>query len=159
MKKLRFLESETKPLWDEKVIASVQELMAKKYLPFLNQERFMVEAGQDSDQVQLRVTLLRTDGTIAYPVECVYSYSESDRPDASEIGFLMLDYIDVYWNEYLSGGRETFIPLDWAKHSCEGESFFIRGFVRNLDLEEQAETLFEAEGHGDHEIHPISSED
>jgi hypothetical protein len=159
VKKLRFLESEAKPLWDEKIINSIQELMAKKYLPFLERERFMIEAGQDSEQVQLRVTLICTDGSIAYPVECVYPFSEGDRPDASEIGFLMLDYIDVYWNEYLTGGRETFVPIDWSKHSCEGEAFFIRGFVRNLGLEEEAETLFEKEGHGDHEIRPISSEE
>ena len=54
--------------------------------------------------------------------------------------------------------RNLFIPLDWSKHEFEGFSFYMRGFVRNLQLEASADDFLQKHGHGEYDIQSITSE-
>jgi hypothetical protein len=151
------------PVWNELEVSKISSLLNTKYGSLLENERFIVESGYDAQQVQIKVTLERTDKSVFYPIELLHVRDEGDEqgqtnPTADELASLMLDYIDVYWQEYLSDGRDVFVPLAWGKHSCEGVDFYIRGFVRNRSLEQQADELFRKHGHGEHEIEPISDE-
>jgi hypothetical protein len=132
--------------------------MQKKFAPFLNDEEFILESGHNRDQFQIQINLRKKDGSVEYPIECVYPVDTEGERAPEDVAYLMLDYIDIYWNEYLTDGRDTFFPIDWSKHTCEGVDFFVRGFVRNVQLEREADRLFEEEGCGDHVIEKISSE-
>ncbi|MEY4065210.1 MAG: hypothetical protein RIR26_1418 [Pseudomonadota bacterium] len=162
MEKLVYRSSESvKPVWNEAENKKISALLNMKYRALLDNEQFHVESGHDDNQVQIKVTLERRDHSVFYPIELIHVYESRDdqnqiSPD--ELAALMLDYIDVYWQEYLNDGRDVFVPLAWGKHTCEGIEFFIRGFVRNRSLEEQADELFRKHGHGEHEIEPISDE-
>ncbi|MFZ9519153.1 MAG: hypothetical protein ACO3A4_01625 [Silvanigrellaceae bacterium] len=164
MLKLAYKESETlTPVWNESDVAKINSLLNTKYGSLLENERFIVESGYDARQVQIKVTLERTDKSVFYPIELLHVREDGDEqgqavPSADELASLMLDYIDVYWQEYLSEGRDVFVTLAWDKHTCEGVDFYIRGFIRNRSLEQQADELFRKHGHGDHEIEPISDE-
>ena len=154
-------ERDVKPVWNEAEKRKISELMNIKYRAHLVEEQFNIESGFDENQVQIKVTLERNDKSVFYPIELIHvveDRGENTTPAAEEIASLMLDYIDVYWHEYLNEGRDVFVPLAWGKHICEGVEFFIRGFVRNRSLEEQADELFRKHGHGEHEIEPISDE-
>jgi hypothetical protein len=162
MEKLVYRSSnQVKSVWDETETQKISALMNLKYKTLLEDEKFRVESGFNELQVQIKVTLERNDKSVFYPIELIYVIENQDEqgaPGAEEIASLMLDYIDVYWQEYLHDGRDVFVPLAWSKHVCEGVEFFVRGFVRNRTLEEQADELFRKHGHGDHEIEPISED-
>lgn len=152
------------PVWNEAEVEKITLLLNRKYGSLLADEKFVVESGYDAQQVQIKVTLERMDGSVFYPIELLHVMEEQSSQEnnvhanADDVASLMLDYIDVYWQEYLAEGRDIFVPLAWGKHACEGVEFFIRGFVRNRSLEEQADELFRKHGHGDHEIEPISDD-
>jgi hypothetical protein len=151
------------PVWVEAEVLKINSLLNTKYRSMLLNERFVVESGYDAQQIQLKVTLERIDGTVYYPIELLHIREDEGAHNqtnvtADELASLMLDYIDVYWQEYLSDGRDVFVPLAWDKHTCEGVEFYIRGFVRNRSLEQQADELFRKHGNGEHDIEPISDE-
>lgn len=154
-------EDSIKKVWEDSHTEKISSLMNTKYRTLLEDETFQIESGYNDQQIQIKVTLERNDKSVFYPIELIFvpeSREEITPQSADEIASLMLDYIDVYWQEYLNEGRDVFVPLAWGKHTCEGIEFFIRGFVRNRSLEEQADELFRKHGHGDHEIEPISDE-
>lgn len=158
MKKLTYVKDSLPAVWNPEALMAIGELLQKKYSPFLQNEEFWVESGYNREQVQILVNLRSKDESIEYPVECVYLVADNVENSPEDTAYLMLDYLDVYWSEYLTEGRDTFFPLDWSKHTCEGVEFFIRGFVRNVQLEREAEKIFEESGHGEHQIEKISSE-
>ncbi|MEN9530484.1 MAG: hypothetical protein RI932_2357 [Pseudomonadota bacterium] len=162
MEKLIFRSSkQVKSVWDATETRKISALMNLKYKTLLDDEQFQVESGFNEQQVQIKVTLERNDKSVFYPIELIHvieNQDEQSAPGIEEIASLMLDYIDVYWQEYLHEGRDVFVPLAWSKHACEGVEFFVRGFIRNRTLEEQADELFRKHGHGDHEIEPISED-
>jgi len=53
----------------------------------------------------------------------------------------LLNYIDAYIEEFLTGGEETYLPIDWANYDCEGLELQLRGQILNIKLEEQADQL------------------
>jgi hypothetical protein len=162
MEKLVYRSHESmKPIWSEAETKKISALLNMKYRALLDNEQFQVESGHDDNQVQIKVTLERSDKSVFYPIELIHVFEareEQSQVTPDELAVLMLDYIDVYWQEYLNDGRDVFVPLAWGKHTCEGIDFFIRGFVRNRSLEEQADELFRKHGHGEHDIEPISDE-
>jgi hypothetical protein len=162
MEKLVYRSEESiKKVWEDTHAEKISALMNTKYRTLLEDEKFQIESGYSDQQIQIKVTLERNDKSVFYPIELIFVPEGRDditAQSADEIASLMLDYIDVYWQEYLNDGRDVFVPLAWSKHTCEGVEFFIRGFVRNRSLEEQADELFRKHGHGDHEIEPISDE-
>ncbi len=164
MLKLAYKNPETlTPVWGEDEVQKIISLLNIKYRSMLDNERFIIESGYDAHQVQIKVTLERTDRSVFYPIELLHVRESSEghgqaQPSADELASLMLDYIDVYWQEYLSDGRDVFVPLSWDKHTCEGVEFYLRGFIRNRSLEQQADELFRKHGHGEHDIEPISDD-
>lgn len=158
MQKLTFATEGVNPVWPDETITQLVALLNKKHQPFLRDESFRVEAGADKAQVQLRITLARNDGSVAYPIEVIHVREPGVKEPSDALASLMLDYLDVYWFEYLGGDRDVFVPIDWSLHTCEGVDFYLRGFVRNLSLEEQADALFREHGTGGHDIEPITGE-
>jgi hypothetical protein len=158
VKKLKYVDGLKGNVWSDDMTSSIQDLLVKKYAPFLQNEEFVVESGKNREQLQIRMNLRGKDGGVEYPVESVYPYDEGSERDLDDVVMLMLDYLDSYWHEYLSSGRDTFLTLDWSKHTCEGVDFFVRGFVRHVALEAEADRLLEEEGPGDYVFEKISSE-
>lgn len=159
MNKLSFLEpGEVSPVWDEDFLTKVTGALNKKYISFLENETILVEAGFNKTQVQIKTTLKKNDDSVVYPIEAVYIVNPESKLTAPAVAELMLDYLDAYWNEYFTENRDVYVLLDWSKHECEGFNFYMRGFVRNQALENQADALLRQHGFGDYNIEPISSE-
>ena len=158
MKKMTYLDEGMKPVWEAEENAELARLLNKKFKPFIDGEHFRVESGVNKEQIQVKVTLSNSDDSFVYPIEAVFMRDPAVKFSTAEIAALMLDYLDVYWNEYLSGERDILLPLDWSEHGLEGAEFYLRGFVRNQSLEAQADALFKEHGFGGYDIEPISSE-
>ena len=159
MQKLTYLPKEkVTAVWSNEEIVNIKKLLSKKHLLYLENETFEIDSGTLSDQIQICISLIKNDKSTYYPIECIFIKESNHSIKETEIAFTMLDYVDLYWENYFSEERNVFIPLDWSKHEFEGVSFYMRGFVRNLHLESQAEAYLLKHGHGEYDIHSISSE-
>jgi hypothetical protein len=158
LNKLTFETEGMSPVWTSDSLAKTTTLLNHKYFAFVEDEVFTIDALGNHEQVQLRMTLLKKDGSVKYPVEAVHLLEPESKYSKADLAFLMLDYLDNYWQEYFREDRDVYLSLDWSKHEFEGGAFFLRGFVRNVALEDAADALFLKYGHGEYEIEPISSE-
>lgn len=158
MEKLKFIDEGLKPLLEKEETDKLCSYLHKKYSAFLVSEHFLIESGYNTERVQIKYTLEKLDGTICYPIECVYLRDPESEITPAQAASVLLDYLDVYFNDYLNEERSVYIPLGWSKHSLEGLDFYLRGFVRNMALEKAADELLKTHGFGDYDIEPISSE-
>ena len=158
MKKLTFLsENILTPLFDEAEQKKIIHLLENKHSIYLNDETFELDAWHNKEQIQLKMSLKKKDESYIYPIEIICAHEEYTIKE-KEIAQLIIDYIDLYWSEYFMEDRTLFLPIDWATYECEGIRFYLRGFIRNLSLEKEADSFLQQFGHGEHAIAPISSE-
>lgn len=159
MQKLSYLSNEKiKSVWTDDELFHIKKLLNKKHLVYLENETFEVESGVSQDQIQIRVSFIKNDNSTSYPIECIFMKETAEEFKELSIAVAMLDYLDIYWENYFSEERNVFIPLDWSKHEFEGIIFYMRGFVRNLQLEAHADNFLLKYGHGEYDIQSISSE-
>jgi hypothetical protein len=159
MQKLSYIKNnKLTATWPEDELFKVTKLLNKKHMIYLENEHFEIESSFDQNQVQLCISLTKKDMSKSYPIECVFIKETNQSYQNSSIALTMLDYLDIYWTNYFSEERTVFVPLDWSKHEFEGLNFYIRGFIRNLDLETNANEFLSKHGYGGYDILPISSE-
>ena len=118
----------------------VANLFEKKYGAWLGQRFFEVASATQSAVVTVNVTLRNADKSFFYPIEGRIQFEDQDMKADDARNFL-LDYIDAYIEEFLTGGEETYLPIDWANYDCEGFELQLRGQILNIKLEEQADQL------------------
>ena len=126
-------------------------------MSFMNNEHFVFDFFQGKECLQISCTLLENENRSSYPVQCLYLKTES-ASKLEDVCYDVIDYLDLYWRDFFHEDRDVFLPLDWGAHEFEGHKFYMRGFIRRLDLEQQAEELFSKHGFGGYEIQPISSD-
>jgi hypothetical protein len=154
----QWLNNGFKPLLNPEDKNQLQEILNRKYSVFLNEESFCIEIGVRGTEVCVVTVLEKKDGSWAYPVECATLNTQETKQTPLQLSMILLDYLDAYWEEFLTEDRDVFVPIDWFERESEGISLYIRGFVRNLTLESQAESLLAEFGRGDNGLQPISSE-
>ena len=118
----------------------VANLFEKKYGAWLGQRFFEVTSATQSAGVTVNVTLRNADKSFFYPIEGRIQHEDQDMK-ADEARSFLLDYIDAYIEEFLTGGEETYLPIDWANYDCEGLELQLRGQILNIKLEELADQL------------------
>lgn len=118
----------------------VANLFEKKYGAWLGQRFFEVTSTTQSAVVTVKVTLRNADKSFFYPIEGRIQFEDQDMKADDARNFL-LDYIDAYIEEFLTGGEETYLPIDWANYDCEGFELQLRGQILNIKLEELADQL------------------
>jgi hypothetical protein len=118
----------------------VANLFEKKYGTWLGQRFFEVTSATQSAVVTVKVTLRNADKSFFYPIEGRIQFEDQDMKVDDARNFL-LNYIDAYIEEFLTGGEETYLPIDWANYDCEGLELQLRGQILNIKLEEQADQL------------------
>ena len=113
-------------------------IMTIKHGSNIQQKRFSVRSYNGDDGVYIEVTLLNDEQSFFYKVEGRYHKSgELGSRDAVQ---LMLDYIDLYFEDYLKDDS-VLLHLDWNDHNFEDETFQLRGQITNLKLEHMADEL------------------
>lgn len=123
----------------------VASLLEKKYGAWIGQRFFEVSSVNHADIVTVKVTLRNADKSFFYPIEGRIRFEDQDIK-ADEARELLLDYIDAYIEEFLTGGEETYLPIDWANYDCEGLELQLRGQILNIKLEELADQLLGENG-------------
>ena len=118
----------------------VASLLEKKYGAWLGQRFFEVKSVTQSAVITVTVTLRNADKSFFYPIEGRIQFEDQDMK-ADEAREFLLDYMDAYIEEFLTGGEETYLPIDWANYDCEGLELQLRGQILNIKLEELADQL------------------
>jgi len=116
------------------------KLMEQKYSAVLGQRFLEVTATAESREVQVKVILRNTSCSFYYPVQGRIKILD-DGLSQREAALFMLDYIDLYFEEFLNDDAGVYLPIEWADYSCEGVEFQLKGQVLNLELERAADEL------------------
>ncbi|HET9238201.1 MAG TPA: hypothetical protein VFO10_13155 [Oligoflexus sp.] len=118
---------------------ALAKAMESKYAMALKGRSFRVEAEVKGRGVFVKVILSNQDKSYYYPVEARVLY-EKEEMQRGEAALFLLDYIDAYFDEYLTQeSEEIYLPIDWADFQYEAIDFQMRGQILNLKLEELAE--------------------
>lgn len=120
-------------------------LLEKKYGQWLGQRFFEVASSAQSSVVHVKVTIRNADKSFFYPIEGRINFEDQDLGEQEARDFV-LDYIDAYIEEFLTGGEETYLPIDWANFDCEGLELQLRGQILNVKLEQLADQLLGGSG-------------
>lgn len=114
--------------------------MQTKYSSFLGERRFKVEATGPADEAHVIVALASPDKSFHYPIEGrMNAKDEGLAVKAAEM--FLLDFIDVYFEEYLTRDGDTYLPIEWAAFECEGKTIHLKGQVLNSMLEQMADEI------------------
>lgn len=123
--------------YEQKTI--VREL-EQKYSRFLMGRKITLVPKLNNKTVLVTMTLASPDLSFYYPIESYLDY-ENEKLDKKEAMKFLIDYIDLYLEEYFDEEEDLFLPLDWSKFSYEDKVFYMKGQKRNLKLEQEADKL------------------
>ena len=114
--------------------------MEQKYATFLDDRTFRITAEKKSDGVYVTTLLSKSDSSFYYPVESRIDYVKNDLIPRKAALFL-IDYIDVYFEEYLEQQESTLLFIDWKDQQYEANEFQIKGQILNKKVEDMAEAI------------------
>lgn len=161
MQKLSLLNfEETSPIFNSLEKKNICDFLNHKFSFFLKSENFDFQAGYKGDQIQLKLILANHDESFFYPIEAIFVQDDDSNQKLSphNTALLILEYLELYFNDFFSENREVYLPIDWSMHQHNNVKFFLRGFIRNLKMEKIADEFLSKHGHAEHCIQPISSE-
>lgn len=116
----------------------IVENLERKYGTWLGKRYFELDSHLDGAVLYLKITLKTADKSFVYPIEGRMAYTDQDLKIDEARNFL-LDFMDSYIEEYLSGGEETYLTIDWSNYDCDGIELQLRGQILNENLEELAD--------------------
>lgn len=130
-------------------IDELASLMNKKYASFIDDRKFEIAVSEEGPGVKAKVVLKNEDNSFYYPIEARILHKEEEL-SASEALLFLIDYIDLYFEEYLTEDEDLFIPIDWAKYQYEAVDFELKGQLLNLKLESMGDELLQNSGTDGH---------
>ncbi len=122
------------------VTAELSKLLNKKYAAARGQRQFSVTTRRDFDQVSTVVVLSDARESFYYPVEARINFVEEEmKPE--EAAFFLVDYIDLYFEEFFHETENLFIPIDWTSFTYEAVDFEMKGQILNRYAERLADQM------------------
>ena len=122
----------------------LETIMNTRYAAHLGLRRFHMETRIEKDAGFASVTLRDGEGDFHYPVEARMALVKDSELTPFEALSLLVDYIDLYFEEYFREDENTFLPIDWSTYSFEGYELQMKGQVMNQRLESMGDSLMKA---------------
>jgi hypothetical protein len=119
---------------------SLSQIMNRKYAVYLNGRFFRLDLKIDYEAAYATVTLLSKDESFYYPVDARIAHKDQEI-DAKTSVLMLLDYVDIYFDEYFREQENTFLSLDWTAYSFEGTELEMKAQVRNKHAETLADQI------------------
>ena len=119
---------------------SLIQILNRKFAVFLNGRFFSLNLNVNEQSAYITVTLQSNDGEYFYPVEARVAYKDQDAT-AKDSVLIILDYIDIYFDEYFKNNEEVYLPLDWSGYKFEELEFDLKAQVKNKKVESLADAL------------------
>lgn len=121
------------------ILASAME---DKYTIYLDERKFHIEAAEDGQGIRVKTALSNKDESYHYPVEARMMHVKENLEPRKAVLFL-INYIDGYFEDYLTELESTYLRIDWSDVEYEGVDFQIKGQVVNRKVEMMADKLLE----------------
>lgn len=118
----------------------ISDLMNKKYAHILGDKNFEVKSFFEGPGIKINVILQNHDQSFYYPVEGRI-IPDKEELNIKEALYFLLDYIDGYFEEYLTEDEMLRLPIDWTDYSYCGVDFQLKGQQINLKIEQMANEL------------------
>ena len=83
--------------------------------------------------------------TLHLPIDMAVVAADNDKLSDEDARDLLVDFIDYFFDEYFRESRNATLPIDWEKLTFGGHAIRVRGWERNLALEEAADKLLAGE--------------
>ena len=100
-----------------------------------------VKAEKNDTDVLVQVLLSNEDESFFYPVDARVKF-EVEEMSVNEAALFLIDYIDVYFEEFLlEEDEELYLPIDWKDFEYEAVNFQMKGQIFNKSLENMADEL------------------
>jgi hypothetical protein len=119
---------------------TIASLLERKYGAWLGRRYFEIDSRIEGPVINVTILLRDADKSFYYPIEGRINFGDQDLTVENAKDFL-LDFMDAYVEEFLSGGEETYLTLDWSTYDCDGIELQMRGQILNLRLEAMADEL------------------
>ena len=115
------------------------EIMVKKYRIAMKDRSFSIRASVQDKGVYVTIILSNKDQSYYYPVEARMMF-DAEEMEPREAALFLIDYIDVYFEEYLyEEDEQIYLPIDWSDHEYEAINLQIRGQILNQKLDAMAD--------------------
>ncbi len=126
---------------DDDFLLEMTDLMNTKYQSVLfGGKRFEIKTKYEYEILTVSVILSNPDKSYYYPVEARIQNKKEELSPLEAAAFL-IDFIDLYFEEYLFEDENLFIPIDWTPFTYDAVDFQLKGQILNLKLEQQADEL------------------
>lgn len=126
---------------DPQFIQEMTDLMNNKYQSVLmDNKTFSIQTKYEYEILTVSVILASKDKSYYYPVEARIQ-NKKEELTCMEAAAFLIDFIDLYFEEYLFEDENLFIPIDWTPFSYDAIDFQLKGQILNLKLEQQADEL------------------
>ena len=126
----------------ETELKDIASVMERKYTSFVGDRSFQATAKKDARGVYATVTLANGSGSYFYPVEGRIAHVDHEMNNRDAVLFL-LNYIDLYFEEYFREGGDVYLPIDWSNYDYEGVQLQLKGQILNLEVERMADAILE----------------
>ncbi len=136
------MSSTSTQLMTEEQTKTLATMLERKYGGNLGDKFFDIESSREGKVLYAKVTLRDATGKFFYPVEARINL-EGQEITVPEARDLLLDYIDAYFDEFLSQDQGVFLTIDWSDYDCDGIDLQMRGQIHNKLLESAADDLIE----------------
>ena len=131
-----------KPPFDAETTRQAVALLTQRHRRRLKpDEGFRITAHVEPPYVGVTLTLANADESMVYPMEARVPRETEGLDDDTACAELCLDFLDYYVGEYLRGGRDVYLTLDWSAVRFGEYEVQARGQVLNLKLERLADAL------------------
>lgn len=125
-------------------VNSLVEIMNRKYASYLGDRFFSIDITNSGESLIVVCVLESLDQKFYYPVEAKIVPADQEL-NSRDAAMLVLDYIDMYFDEFFKSAEETLLYIDPAEYSFEGVSFTMKGQIYNRELEAKANALLGGE--------------
>lgn len=129
----------TTPIAHDEIIQLTQ-ILERKHSTFLGDRFFTMTCSQDEAHAYVTVTLRNASESYFYPVEGRIPCRSQDL-SSREGALILVDFADVYFEEFFREGEDTWLTIDWMGYSLEGFNFQMKGQRLNK-LADQVVDLF-----------------
>ena len=119
---------------------SLIQILNRKYAVYLNGRFFRLDLKVDTEAAYATVTLLSKDESFYYPVDGRIAHKDQEIDPKTSV-LMLLDYVDIYFDEYFREQENTFLPLDWTAYTFEDAELEMKAQVRNKQAESLADQI------------------
>jgi hypothetical protein len=132
---------DAKEIISKKKLKDLETVMNLKYGLSRKDRKFYLEVREEGQSLYVTSTLKNEDESFYYPVESFIKIKKNTEKTLLQTALLLLDYIDVYFDEYFKDSENIYLNIDWKEHSFAGEELYLRAQIKNLKCERIADEL------------------